>query len=312
MKLILSILIIAFFSSCAVNTKAEEKAKKVILLSGPKSHAFGHHECNSDISVLENLLQRQTKAKFTTKLFLNGAWPETSELEAADAIVVCCDGDQKHILKNRMAEFDALLNKNSDVGLLFIHYATVPNGRTGTYFNKWIGGFYAGQKRSKTLTNYSHIKTKLSDHPVNKGVEPYTIFDEIYYRMEYVEGIKPVIVAEHVPDVPKFYSPSEKSRFERDNDQVKEFKTELERTIFWSFEREGGGKSLGVTMGHIHKTFWMTKDVRKQMVNSVAWISGLEIPSEGFEALDLSEEQLNMNHSVLKETKTKKTKKTKK
>lgn len=292
--------ICCFFVSCM---QVQEKTKNVLLLSGPKSHAYGHHECNSDISVLENLLQRQTKAAFHTKLFLNGALPERSELEAADAIVVICDGDEKHVLKDRMAEFDALLEKNSDVGLFFVHYATVPFGRKepdfkGTSFNQWIGGFYAGDSKNKTLTRYSHIKSKLSNHPVNRGVEPYTIFDEIYYRMEFVENIKPIVVAESLEDVPVFNSPVERMRFGRDNAQVATFESELERTIFWSFERENGGKSLGMTMGHIHKNFWTNESIRKQMVNSVAWISGLDVPSDGFDALDLTEAQLNLNHSA--------------
>lgn len=304
-------LVFIFLASLFIfNIQADESAKNIILLSGKKSHAFGHHECNSDISVLENLLQRQTKAKFKTKTFLNAAWPKTNELETADAIVVICDGDTKHILKNKMKEFDDLLKKNSDVGLLFIHYATVPNGRTGEYFDHWIGGYYAGQKRSKTLTNYSHVKSKLTDHPVNKGVQPYKIFDEIYYRMEYVDNIKPVVIAEPLTEIPEFHNPLEKMRFHRDNHLIETFKTDLEKTIFWSFERESGGKSLGVTMGHIHKNFWMNENIRKQMINSVAWISGLSIPEEGFDALDLTEEQLNLNHSV--DTPKKSTKKKKK
>ncbi|MGY8694554.1 MAG: hypothetical protein ACKVGW_10205, partial [Verrucomicrobiia bacterium] len=291
-----------FFASCA---QVEEKAKSILLLSGTKSHAFGHHECNADISVLENLLQRQVKAEFSTKLYLNGAWPEPSEFETADAIVIICDGDEKHILKDRMAEFDGLLKKNPGVGLFFIHYATVPFGRKeadfkGTSFNNWIGGFYAGDSKNKTLTRYSHIKSKLSDHPVNNGVAPYTLFDEIYYRMEFGDDIKPVVVAESLQDVPSFNSPVERMRFGRDNAQVATFESELERTIFWSYDREDGGKSLGMTMCHIHENFWTNESIRKQMINSVAWISGLAVPSDGYDALDLTEEQLNLNHSLPK------------
>lgn len=302
MKRLLRLAIIGigcFFVSCS---PVQDKTKRILLLSGPKSHAYGHHECNSDISVLENLLQRQTKANFETKLFLNGAWPERSELENADAIVIICDGDEKHILKDRMVEFDALLETNEDVGLFFVHYATVPFGRKepdfkGTYFHKWIGGFYAGDSKNKTLTRYSHIKSKLSDHPVNKGVAPYTIFDEIYYRMEFLEEIQPIVVAKPYDEVPSFHSPVERMRYGRDHAQVATFESELERTIFWSFEREGGGKSLGITMCHIHKNFWTNESIRKQMVNSVAWITGLDVPPEGFDALSLTEEQINLNHS---------------
>ncbi len=115
--------------------------------------------------------------------------------------------------------------------------------------------------------------------------------------MEFVENIDPIVVAESLEDVPVFNSPVERMRFGRDNAQVATFESELERTIFWSFERESGGKSLGMTMCHIHRNFWMNESIRKQMINSVAWISGLEIPFDGFDALDLTEEQLNLNHS---------------
>ena len=288
-----------------ITAHPEKETKNILLLSGKKTHAYGHHENGSGISVLENLLQRQTKANFKTKLFLDTAWPAQAELENADAVVVMCDGDDKHVLKDKMAEFDALLKKNSDLGLFFIHYATVPNGRKqsdfkGTYFNKWIGGFYAGDSKNKTLTRYTHIKSQLSDHPVNRGVEPYTIFDEIYYRMEHVDGIQPIVVAEAFNQEPEFHSNFEKSRYQRDSDAVAGFQSEAERTIFWSLERADGGKSVTTTMGHIHTNFWNTESIRKQMINSIAWISGLEIPKNGFDALDLTEAQLKLNHSLPK------------
>jgi hypothetical protein len=116
--------------------------------------------------------------------------------------------------------------------------------------------------------------------------------------MEYVENIRPIVVAESFDGAPTFQSPVERMRYARDHDQVATFESELERTIFWSFERENGGRSLGLTMGHIHRNFWMNESIRKQMVNSVAWISGLEVPADGFDALDLTEEQLMLNHSL--------------
>ena len=42
------------------------------------------------------------------------------------------------------------------------------------------------------------------------------------------------------------------------------------------------------------------------MINSVAWISGLDVPAKGFDALELTEEQLNLNHSLPKKLKNKK------
>ncbi|MDQ8183580.1 ThuA domain-containing protein [Pelagicoccus sp. SDUM812005] len=305
MKRIYAFLLSLLFCFAALHLQADPETKNVLLLSGKKTHGYGHHECNSDISVLENLLQRQSKARFDTQLFLDGAWPEPSQLEEADAIVIICDGDANHLLKDRMDEFDALQERNSDLGLLFVHYATVPFGRKepdfkGTYFNKWIGGFYAGDSKSKTLTKYSHIEGKLAAHPVNRGVEPYRIFDEIYYRMEFVKDIVPVVVAEPLDEVPTFHNLIEQKRFEKDHSLVASFESERERTIFWSYERAGGGRSLGTTLGHIHRNFWTNEDIRKQMVNSVAWISGLDVPEEGFDALELTEEQLNLNHSAPK------------
>lgn len=292
-----------------INTAAyadvQKESKRILLLSGKKTHAYGHHENNAGISVLANLLQRQTQINFETQVFLDAAWPSEAQLNAADAIVIMSDGDAKHILKDKMSEFDTLLKNNKDLGLVFIHYATVPNGRkeadfNGEYFNKWIGGFYAGNSHNKTLTRWTHIQAKLPAHPVNNGVKPYTIFDEIYYRMEYVKGIKPIVVAESYKVVPNFHTNVEKSRYERDSQAVNGFKNELERTIFWSFERDDGGKSVATTMGHIHANFWTNKSIRKQMINSVAWVAGLQVPEAGFDALELSEAQLMLNHSMPK------------
>jgi len=127
---------------------------------------------------------------------------------------------------------------------------------------------------------------------------PYTIFDEIYYRMSYVDGIDPIVVVEEAHEEPHFRTDLEKARYERDRTKISNFRNELERTVFWGFEREGGGRSVGTTMGHIHKNFWTTEGVRKQMVNSVAWAAQIEVPEDGFDALFLTEAQLKLNHSL--------------
>jgi type 1 glutamine amidotransferase len=302
MKRILPLVFWVLFPCFLMGLRAEGDAKHVLLLAGPKSHGYGHHECNADISVLENLLQRQSQVRFTTQLFLHGAWPDESELKSADAIVIVCDGDDKHVLNGNEAEFEALLAHNNDLGLFFVHYATVPLGRKeadfeGTRFKKWIGGYYAGDSRNKTLTRFTYIESKLTEHPVNRGVTSYRLYDEIYYRMELVDNITPVVIAEPAEGVPTFHSAMEEDRFNRDLGQVASFESERERTIFWSFDRMGGGRSLATTMGHIHRNFWTNESIRRQMVNSVGWVAGLDIPAAGFDALDLTEEQLMLNHS---------------
>ena len=48
----------------------------------------------------------------------------------------------------------------------------------------------------------------------------------------------------------------------------------------WAFERPNGGRSFGYTGGHYHKN-WQNDDIRKLVLNAIAWSAGVNVPDAG-------------------------------
>ena len=52
--------------------------------------------------------------------------------------------------------------------------------------------------------------------------------------------------------------------------------------LMWAIERPDGGRGFGFTGGHFHKG-WGDANMRKAILNAVAWIAKVEVPSNGIE-----------------------------
>ena len=55
-----------------------------------------------------------------------------------------------------------------------------------------------------------------------------------------------------------------------------------EETVAWAIERPDGGRGVGIVMPHFYRN-WQQNDLRKLIVNSVAWSAKLDIPEQGIE-----------------------------
>lgn len=274
-----------------------QEVQNILLLSGEKTHGYGYHECNSDITILAELLKKQTEISFNPIVFLNGDWPDATQLKSANAIVIICDGDENHILNNRVEEFNSLLK--SKVGVLFLHYATVPEKRLYPYFEKWLGGFYNRFKDPNTITKFTHVKIIPNKrHAINNGVFSYKLFDEIYYEMDLDSTSISIGKAIQINKTPLFKSKQEETRYFKDKAYL--LKTNP-KVVYWSFKRENGGLSVGFTAGHIHQNFWNEKNIRKQLLNSVAWIATGKVPKKGLDPFEVPNELLLKNHSKLED-----------
>jgi hypothetical protein len=65
----------------------------------------------------------------------------------------------------------------------------------------------------------------------------------------------------------------------------------------WAFERPaslGAGRAFGFTGGHFHKN-WQHDDHRGIVLNSIAWISGLDVPETGVKSKTPTDEEMAAN-----------------
>lgn len=244
---------------------------KIVFLPGKASHGYGAHAFPAGCHLLANLLNQN--AKGARAIVLEGGWPnDPRELEGASAIVIFCDANS--VIGNNYPAAEALASKG--VGFAFLHYALdVGNKERGEHLLRWIGGYYE-QGWSVNPTWQAEFKT-LPDHPITRGVRPFSIPDEWYYHMRFSDGmagVTPILTAippdktRERPDGPHSNNPTVRAR------------RGMPEHLAWAFERPGGGRGFGFTGGHSHWN-WAHDDYRTLVLNAIAWVAGLDVPRTG-------------------------------
>jgi len=256
--------------TCKADTAGARK--KIILLPGPQSHGWSGHAYTADCKLLARILNESVPQ--IEAAVIEGGWPKDPKaLEGAAAIVVACDGNGLLGAQSNWKALDGLARKG--VGIGFLHYALDPGDDCGAYLLDWIGGYYK-QFWSVNPSWLAQFKA-LPDHPITRGVQPFSIHDEWYYHMRFREGmtgVTPILTA--VPpdstrkgdDGPHSGNPAVRARLGR------------AEHVAWAYERPGGGRGFGCTGGHTHWVY-AQNDFRKLMLNALCWIANVEVPPEG-------------------------------
>ena len=60
--------------------------------------------------------------------------------------------------------------------------------------------------------------------------------------------------------------------------------------VGWAFDRPGGGRSIGTTLGHFYRNF-QQEPFRRMVVNAILWTAQVEVPDGGAN-VELSKEDL--------------------
>ena len=268
--------------------KLTQNQKKIVLVAGRPSHGPGDHEFNAGVQLLDKCLQNE---KLVLSTFYLSGWPkDPTAFDNADAILFYMDGGARHpvIQEDRIALIDALAKKG--VGLGFAHYAVeVPAGEAGEAFQRWIGGHYEHQFSVNPM--WSPEYKKYPDHPVTRGVKPFSVRDEWYFNMRWHDdgkGLTHILVdkpSDDVRDGPYVHP-------QGPYDHIQEASGRPE-TMMWTFERADGGRGFGFTGGHKHQN-WGNDNFRKVMLNALLWIAKAEVPENGVQST-ISEEDLKQN-----------------
>jgi type 1 glutamine amidotransferase len=207
---------------------------------------------------------------------------DSAALEHADAILVYSDGGRNHpaIQGERPALLESLARRG--VGLGFAHYGVeVPAGAPGDALHRWIGGFY--ETNFSVNPMWAPKFDTLPQHPVTRGVGPFSTHDEWYFNMRWPSDaamkarITPLLVATPSDEVRK--GPYVSPRGPYDHIVADSGKAE---TMMWVYERPDGGRGFGFTGGHTH-TNWGDPNQRKVVLNALLWIAKVEVPARGVE-----------------------------
>ena len=283
MKCVLTLLLgLALFGPLA------EAETRVVLVAGRPSHGPGDHEFRAGCLLLQHCLNELGDVQ--AEVYSNG-WPHVENAFAgADAVVIYADGGGNHpaIQPDHMKVLDQLADQG--VGLGFMHYAVeVPKGDPGAAMHRWIGGYYEHLYSVNPM--WSPSFESLPNHPVTRGVKPFSVEDEWYFNMRWREDdqkVTPILVAtpsQDVRDGPYVYPRGPYPHIVEAQGRPE--------TMLWVFERPKGGRGFGFTGGHKHRN-WGDPNYRKAVLNAILWSAKKEVPSNGVHC-ELRDEALAEN-----------------
>jgi type 1 glutamine amidotransferase len=255
-------------------TPAATPNKKILLIGDRPSHAPSEHEHNAAVWLLQKAL---TKIPGITATPSFGAWPADAQLiDQADAIFMVCDGGERHMAfqENRAEALQRAVARGA--GVMFLHYCVEPGAEKGRQqMLAWTGGYFE--------INYSvnpvweaDFKT-LPNHPIARGVQPFSIRDEWYYNMRFrpnMQGVTPILTAVPTPD-----TLSRPDGPHEGNPDVRS-KAGQPMVVMWATENANGSRGVGMTGGHYHNNFG-NENFRKLVINSVLWIAHIDVPAAG-------------------------------
>ncbi|MFB3777757.1 MAG: ThuA domain-containing protein [Bryobacteraceae bacterium] len=262
-----------------VSFSAYAQTKKIVFVAGPKDHgAPGRHEHEKDLRVLAYSLENSSNLKGVTTQVIVGQVPrDLSQIRDAAVIVLESSSDrapkETHALfpnnaatdgKTYDAETTAFLNSFGELlkkgtGLVVFHYATWPQNEAGRqYYLDWLGGYYKQGVSANPVDDWT-MTPKAENHPILRGVKPWTYREEVFSKFVLPEEYKTIPLLIGTPAKKVDYGPQVAS---------------------WAYERPGGGR--GFVMGGLdwHSNM-LIEDNRRFLLNGIVWAAGMEVPAGG-------------------------------
>jgi type 1 glutamine amidotransferase len=266
---------------------APQAAKRIVFLAGQKDHGFpGRHEYEKDLRLLAWCLEHSPNLKGISAQVYVGKAPGVKELEGAAAIVIESSSDRDarehhplfpqdpstdhHSYDAETAAYLRDVDKlmKGGTGAVVFHYATwAENWSARQYWMNWLGGLWV-QGGSTNPTDQWSIALKNPDHPVLRGVKPWSYRDEIFCR---------------------FFLPEDKRR----TDLLAATPSRAAigpQVAAWAFQRDDGHRGFTVGGVDFHENMKL-EDYRRFLLNGIVWAAGMEVPAGGVES-SITEEQL--------------------
>jgi hypothetical protein len=267
----------AALAALTTSSTVQEKPtvpKQILILAGPPSHSFGAHEHPAGCRLLADRLGMVGGVEARA---ING-WPEDEKVfEGIDALIIFGDGDSYHPLKGHFDALEPLAERG--VGLGFLHYAVIVEGKKPLQqLLDWTGGAYEHHWSVNPV--WTAKITSLPEHPITRGVKPFTLRDEWYYHMRFrpgMTGVQPLLTtlppasSLERPDGPHSGNPHVRKAVLEDKQP---------QHLAWCTERKDGGRGFGFTGLHWHWN-WAHDDFRTIILNACCWLAKAEIPTKG-------------------------------
>jgi hypothetical protein len=249
----------------------DAKLAKIVLVAGTPSHKPGEHEFFAGCALLMKLLS-QTPG--VAPVMARDGWPRNPKtLQNARTIVFFMNGggEQTTIKGDHAAELQKLMDGGT--GIVHLHAVIDYPTDLGDRARGWLGGCYEPKfsKRAHWVTTFKDFP----EHPITRGVKPFTIDDGYLYNLRFVPGLKGV--------TPLLRTVSPTAKLPPDK------KPGDDAIVSWAYERPDGGRAFVFTGGHLHKSLG-EEGYRRYLVNGILWTAKVDVPKEGAKvALDAAD-----------------------
>jgi type 1 glutamine amidotransferase len=255
----------------AAQQAAPKSVKKIVFVADTGSHGNrGNHEFLAGAILLARTINAAYPGTAYAVVHTKDHWPK--DVSHADAIVVLLNHGGSAVNPAVQAAVDR------GAGFMGVHYAVEVNkGKQGDAFLKWMGGYF--ETYWSVNPHWKAEIKSLPEHPITRGVKPFTINDEWYYHMRFVDGmagVTPILSA--VPPASSLHKDPQRGTNPTVADEVADGKPQH---LAWAYERPNhGGRGFGFTGLHVHANL-ADDNFRTALLNAVAWTAGLEVPKNG-------------------------------
>ncbi|MEM1228024.1 MAG: sulfatase-like hydrolase/transferase [Planctomycetota bacterium] len=266
------------------------KRAKIVFISGKPSHGPMKHEHRAGNMILADALNRSGLDVETVVVPHPGYPQDKSVFKDAATVVIFCTGHKGHVLNPHLDDFDELMKVGT--GVVMIHWATeAEKGEPGDKFLEWMGGFC--DLDWSVNPHWAPNFHEFPSHPITNGVEPFSVHDEWYYHMRFVDemkGVTPILF-----DLPPPESLRRRDGARSGNPAVrKAVAAGEEQVVAWAYDRPNGGRGFGFTGAHNH-TNWQDEDFRRVVLNAILWTAHVKVPKDGCPSPEISESRIKEN-----------------
>ena len=262
--------------------QAPDDVVKIIFIGDAGTHgARGNHEFVAGSILLARHLHA-AYPKVHAVVHSTKSWPQ--DVSHAKAIVVGLNHGQRAATDPNLF---AAVRKGA--GFAALHFGVEVNkGEAGDHYLEWMGGYF---ETFWSVNPWWEPKfTKFPNHPVARGVKPFSVRDEWYYHMRFVpemKGVTPIL-----SDTPPIATVRKEPSDRGGNPAVfAEVEAGQPQHLAWTYERPTGGRGFGFTGLHRHENLG-DDNFRRVLLNGIAWSAGLEIPTDGVPSAAVSKVEL--------------------
>jgi len=268
--------------------KAAQGVKRIVFIADTAPHgARGNHEFVAASVFLARAINAHDPKAWAVVTTMQTMQKKPRDLKHADAIVVLMNNANPAAGSKEIAE---AIDKGA--GFMAIHYGVeVSKGKQGDNFLKWMGGYF---EANWSVNPWWTPEFKdIPKHETTRGVKPFSINDEWYYHMRFVDGMKGVTpVLTSLPPLKTIQGEGKKTSSHGGNPDVwAAVSAGKPQAVAWAYERPDGGRGFGFTGLHKH-TNLAEDSVRTLLTNGVAWVAKIPVPEPGILTAPLSRDDL--------------------